>query len=70
MSEVLELIFTTANNKTKTVTVDAPLPNLSEAAVRAAMEQMIASDIFREADAPIVGIKAARYVNRTVTSIM
>lgn len=70
MSDVLELIFTTTDNKTKTITVAAPMPNLSEADVRAAMEQMIASEIFRKADAPINGVKAARYVSRSVTSIV
>ena len=70
MSEVLELIFTTTANKTKTITVDAPVANLSEATVRAAMEQMIASDIFRQEDAPINGVKGARYVQRNVTPIL
>ncbi|OCS85099.1 DUF2922 domain-containing protein [Caryophanon latum] len=68
--EVLELVFTTPENKTKTITIEAPVANVSEATVRAAMEQMIASDVYRDADSPIQAIKAARYVSRTVTPII
>lgn len=70
MSSELQLIFTTATNKTKTFTVDAPVQNLSPDVVRAAMNDIIASNIFNDVENPPIAIKGARYVERNVTTII
>lgn len=70
MNRVLELLFTTATNKTKTFTIEAPIQNVSPEVVRAAMTQMIASGIFNDVDHPLQAIKGARYVERNVVTII
>lgn len=70
MAKVLELVFTTANNKIKTVSVDAPVETLDVATIQAAMQQMLASTVIHVEGQPLQAIKAARYVERTVTDIL
>lgn len=47
-TNVFELKFKTANNKTRTVTIKNPKANLDAATVEAALSAFIASDAFFE----------------------
>ena len=66
MAKVLELQFVTELGKTTKVTIDNPIEPVDPAAVKLAMESIIASDAFY-ANGSLVAIDQARVVERNVT---
>lgn len=70
MTKVLELLFTTTGDKTKTYTVDAPHGNLTAATIEAAMQTMITAAIIEQEGQALQSIKGARYVERIVTPVI
>lgn len=65
----LELIFENAEGKNVTYSLDQPVEPVDIEAVEAAMEEVIAQDVFSSNGGNIVAKKAARIVERTVEDI-
>lgn len=65
----LELLFENEDGKTVTYTLDSPVDPADEEAVNAAMDQVIAQNVFNSSGGNIVAKKGARFVERTVTDI-
>lgn len=70
MNKTLELVFKTAGGKRMTLTVDNPREGLTEAEVRQAMDEVIASGVFGTDGHPAESTEAARIVSRGVTDII
>lgn len=69
MSKTLQLQFETAHGKNVTISVDEPKSTLTETEVQAGMQAIIASNAFQSDGSPLVVIKKAQVVDRTVTEI-
>ncbi|GHH99437.1 DUF2922 domain-containing protein [Neobacillus kokaensis] len=67
MAKTLELQFGTEFGKTARIVVDNPKEPVDEAAVKQAMEQIIAANIFYTASGNLAVVKGARVVDRNVT---
>ncbi|MBT2644752.1 DUF2922 domain-containing protein [Bacillus sp. ISL-41] len=67
MAKTLELQFTTALGKYAKLTVDNPTEPVDPAAVKLAMEQIIASNAFLPANGTLVSVHSARVVERNIT---
>lgn len=65
----LELLFENEEGKTVTYALDEPVDPSDEAAINAAMDEIIAQDVFQTSGGDIVKKKGARIVERTVTEI-
>lgn len=68
MEKTLELTFLTNLDKLARISIEAPIEPLEPDVVRAAMEQMVAADVFQGSNGSYVDVKEARLVERTVTS--
>jgi hypothetical protein len=67
MAKTLELQFVTDLGKTTKLTVDNPKEPINPAAVKLAMEQIIASNAFQSNYGTPVSVGSARVVERNVT---
>ena len=67
MAKTLELQFVTDLGKNAKLTVDNPKEPIDPAAVKLAMEQIIASNAFQPANGTLVAVGNARVVERNVT---
>ncbi|KIY20988.1 MULTISPECIES: DUF2922 domain-containing protein [Mesobacillus] len=67
MAKTLELQFATDLGKFAKLTVDNPVEPIDPAAVKLAMEQIIASNAFRPTTGVLVAVDSARVVERNVT---
>ncbi|MEW8970714.1 DUF2922 domain-containing protein [Mesobacillus jeotgali] len=67
MAKTLELQFTTALGKYAKLAVDNPKEPVDPAAVKLAMEQIIASNAFQPTNGTLVSVHSARVVERNVT---
>jgi hypothetical protein len=67
MAKTLELQFVTDLGKTTKLTVDNPKEPIDPAAVKLAMEQIIASNAFQSNYGTLVSVGSARVVERNVT---
>lgn len=65
----LELIFENVEGKSVTYALDNPVDPADVVAVEAAMDEIIAQDVFSTSGGNIVAKKGARIVERTVTDI-
>ena len=70
MDKVLELYFITADEKTAKIQIEDPIEPVEEAAVRAAMNEIIASQAFKNDAGPYVAAKEARLVETTKTTYL
>lgn len=66
----LQLVFSNADGRTSSLTVQEPKAGLTAAEVQAAMQQIIDRNVFASSGGALVGISAARLVSRDVTSII
>ncbi|MCM3588311.1 DUF2922 domain-containing protein [Mesobacillus maritimus] len=66
MAKVLELQFVTDLGKTTKITVDNPIEPVDPAAVKLAMETIIASNAFYS-NGTLIAVDRARVVERNVT---
>jgi Protein of unknown function (DUF2922) len=66
MAKTLELQFVTELGKTARLSLDNPKEPIDEAAVKQAMEQIIAADVFTSASGRYVEAKGARVVDRNI----
>lgn len=69
MTQVLQLTFANADNKTMTLSIADPKSNLSEAEVNAAMQTIIDQAIFANEGFVFTIKKGARIVERHVTNL-
>ena len=69
MAKTLELLFLNMEGKTVKVNVDSPLDPVNQQALTAAMDEILASNIFITNGGEFVAKKGARIVDRTVTEI-
>lgn len=69
MAKTLELHFLNAEGKTVKVNVDSPIDPVDPAALSAAMDQILVSNIFFSNGGDFVSKKGARIVERNVTEI-
>lgn len=66
MAKTLELQFVTDLGKNTKLTVDNPKEPIDPAAVKLAMEQIIASNAFQSTNGTLVTVGSARVVERNV----
>lgn len=67
MAKTLELLFVTENGKQARLTVEQPIEPIDPAVVKAAMEQIIASNAFYSTNGNFTAVGGARVVERNVT---
>jgi hypothetical protein len=67
MAKTLELQFGTEFGKVARLTVDNPVEPIDPAALKVAMEAIIASNAFFSASGNLVSVGGARVVERNVT---
>lgn len=67
MAKTLELQFKTDSGAQTNITLDAPKEPIDPFAIRQAMEEVIAADVFLNSKGKLVEIKGARVIERTVT---
>lgn len=65
--KTLQLQFVTAANKTASLSVTDPKPALTDEDVKQAMNAVLATQVFIDADGPFTGIKGAQIIERNVT---
>ncbi len=70
MAKTLQLNFKTATGKKVTLTVDEPRTDLTASNVEAAMQEIIASNVFEVDGAPLATAVDARIVERNVTELV
>ena len=66
MTTRLQLIFRTANDSRKTISMDAPRADLTDMDVEDAMNTIINSNVFDSTGGDLVGIIEARLVSTEV----
>ncbi|CAM3861431.1 DUF2922 domain-containing protein [Mesobacillus zeae] len=67
MAKTLELQFVTDLGKAARITVDNPKEPINPAAVKLAMDQIIASDAFLTGNGILMSASGARLIERNVT---
>ncbi|UII57677.1 DUF2922 domain-containing protein [Cytobacillus spongiae] len=67
MAKSLELQFVTSNGKTSNLTFDNPIEPINPSAVKQAMDQIIAANVFEGHNGTLVSAKGARVIERNVT---
>ena len=65
--KTLQLQFVTAANKTASLSVNDPKPTLTDEDVKQAMNAVLATQVFIDADEPFASIKGAQIIERNVT---
>ncbi|MGE8203421.1 DUF2922 domain-containing protein [Heyndrickxia sp. NPDC080065] len=66
--KTLELQFNTEDNKTARISIEDPIEPVDTANVKAAMEKIIAADVFRNSmGSSYTEIKGARLIENNVT---
>lgn len=70
MAKTLQMTFTTEQDKSVSLSIRDPREDLDEAAVRQAMQEIIANDVFTSASGSFVAIKAAKIIDRGVTDLI
>jgi hypothetical protein len=69
MAKTLELQFLNTAGKTVKISVDSPVEPVDQTALNAAMDQILAANIFISTDGEFVSKKGARIIDRNVTEI-
>ncbi|AFM00278.1 MULTISPECIES: DUF2922 domain-containing protein [Desulfitobacterium] len=67
--KVARLVFTTAGGGTFTITLPDPREDVQVTEIVAAMESLIASDIYMTAVGALTGIKDAKIVDTTINDL-
>lgn len=70
MAKTLQLNFTAGNGKNIALTVDQPRADLTAQEVEAAMQAIIAADVFKMDDYSLETVKSARIIDREVTELI
>ena len=66
MAVRLQMVFRTAGGSRKTISVDDPKPDLTEAQIEAAMNTIVAKNVFQTSDGDLVAAVDARKVTTEV----
>lgn len=69
MALTLQLVFTKSDGKDFVLTVDEPRPGVTPAEVQTAMEQIIASGVFKRDGDVLTAVKSARIIDRSVNDL-
>ncbi len=67
MTKVLELQFKTEAGKSAKITVNDPAEPIDTVKVKAAMDNLIATNVFGSSSGALVSVEGARVVERNVT---
>ncbi|WP_201716922.1 DUF2922 domain-containing protein [Rossellomorea arthrocnemi] len=67
MAKVLELEFKTEAGKSAKLSINDPIEPIDTVAVKAAMDNLIATNVFASATGAFVSVEGARVVERNVT---
>ncbi|MFC7786024.1 DUF2922 domain-containing protein [Rossellomorea sp. GCM10028870] len=67
MAKVLELEFQTETGKPAKLTINDPIEPIDTVAVKAAMDNLIATNVFGSSNGALVSVEGARVVERNVT---
>ena len=67
MAKTLELQFVTEGGNNARLSIDNPKEPIEEAAVKQAMEEIIAAEVFYTTGGKFVSAKGARVIERNVT---
>ncbi|RFU61518.1 DUF2922 domain-containing protein [Bacillus sp. V59.32b] len=67
MAKTLELIFVTQEGKTASISIEEPQEPVDVNAVKAAMDAIVAANVFSSPSGDFVGKKGARIVERNVS---
>lgn len=67
MTKSLELTFVTNMGKQARISIDNPKEPVDPVAVKLAMEEILAANIFQSANGALAEIKGARVVERNIT---
>ncbi|WOV85730.1 DUF2922 domain-containing protein [Sporosarcina jeotgali] len=70
MPLTLQLVFTKSDGKDFVLTVDEPRPGVTPAEVKTAMEQIIASGVFKKDGDVLTAVKSARIIDRSVSDLI
>jgi len=68
-NRVLRLTFTTAGGKTFAITIPNPKVDLQQAEVAAAMDSIIASDLFLTSSGALTGIRDIRVIDTSTNDL-
>ncbi|NLO90133.1 MAG: DUF2922 domain-containing protein [Clostridia bacterium] len=66
MAARLQLTFRTAGGRRRTISIDNPRSNLTDAEVQSAMDTIISKNIFETSDGNLVGVVSAQLVTTEV----
>jgi hypothetical protein len=70
MAKTLQLNFNTASGKRISLTVDEPRADLTQQSIEAAMQEIIASNVFEINGALLATVVSARVIERNVTELV
>ncbi|MBO0603396.1 DUF2922 domain-containing protein [Sporosarcina sp. E16_3] len=70
MAKTLQLNFNTASGKKVSLTVDEPRADLTPQSIEAAMQEIIAANVFEINGAPLATAGSARVIERNVTELV
>ncbi|REB07382.1 DUF2922 domain-containing protein [Sporosarcina sp. BI001-red] len=70
MALTLQLVFTKSDGKDFVLSVDDPRPGVTPAEVQTAMEQIIASGVFKRDGDVLTAVKSARIIDRSVNDLI
>ena len=70
MAKTLQLNFNTASGKKVSLTVDEPRADLTPQSIEAAMQEIIAANVFEINGAPLATAVSARVIERNVTELV
>lgn len=70
MALTLQLVFTKSDGKDFVLTVDEPRPGVTPTEVKTAMEQIIASGVFKKDGDVLTAVKSARIIDRSVNDLI
>ncbi|WP_352418273.1 DUF2922 domain-containing protein [Proteiniborus sp.] len=66
----LEMVFKNQKDKTSRLSLDDPREDVTDAEIKAAMENILTANIFETADGDLVSIASARIVSTDVQEIV
>lgn len=69
MTKTLELQFLNSTGKTVKITIDSPIEPVDQATLNAAMDSILAANIFVSKEGDFTTKKGARIIERNVTDI-
>ncbi|MCM3757220.1 MULTISPECIES: DUF2922 domain-containing protein [Sporosarcina] len=70
MALTLQLVFKKSDGKDFVLTVDEPRPGITPTEVQTAMEQIIASGVFKKDGDVLTAVKSARIIDRSTNDLI